>query len=74
MLDDDALLSKLNIIEQQIDNFDSTVVDTVDELLDFEINNTVYGALEKVRDDLSQYDFDAGMEKLTKIKASYFKN
>ena len=67
------MLSKFTLIAQQIDNFDSTVVDAVDELLDFELDVSVYQALEKIRDALSQYDFDAGEEQLAKIKASYFK-
>ncbi|TWX63424.1 PAS domain S-box protein [Colwellia demingiae] len=70
---DDVLLAQLIIIEHQIDNFDSTVVDTVDELLDFEIESSVYTTLEKMRDVLSQYDFDAGQALVEQIKASYFK-
>jgi CheY-like chemotaxis protein len=73
VIDDESLFSKINVIGQQIENFDSTVVDSVDELLDFELDNEVYTALEKIRDVLSQYDFEAGIEQLDKIKASYFK-
>lgn len=72
-IDDEVLLAQLIIIEQQIDNFDSTVVDTVDELLDFEIDLEVYKTLEKMRDALSQYDFDAGQALVDQIKTSYFK-
>ena len=71
-LDDEILLSKFNLIAQQIDNFDSTVVDAVDELLDFELDAEIYEALKKIRDALSQYDFESGEKQLTKIKASYF--
>jgi PAS domain S-box-containing protein len=74
LIDDDLLLSRLNNIEQQIENFDSTVVDAVDELLDLELDGAVYQALEKIKDALSQYDFDTGGEQLAKIKASYFKD
>ena len=73
VIDDETLLSKFNFIAQQIDNFDSTVVDAVDELLEFELTTEIFDALEKIRDALSQYDFDSGEKQLSKIKASYFK-
>ena len=73
VIDDEALLSKFNFIAQQIDNFDSTVVDAVDELLEFELTTEIFDALAKIRDALSQYDFDSGEKQLNKIKASYFK-
>jgi len=73
LIDDEVLLAQLIIIEQQIDNFDSTVVDSVDELLDFEIEPNVYKTLEKMRDALSQYDFDTGQALVVQIKTSYFK-
>lgn len=71
-IDDEALLIKLNAIEEQIESFDSTVVDSVDELLDFELSAALYKALEKTRDALSNYDFDAGEEQISNIKALYF--
>lgn len=73
VIDDETLLSKFTLIAQQIDNFDSTVVDAVDELLEFELTPEIFGALEKIRNALSQYDFDSGEKQLSKIKASYFK-
>lgn len=73
VIDDETLLSKFDFIAQQIDNFDSTVVDAVDELLEFELTTEIFDALEKIRDALSQYDFDSGEKQLSKIKASYFK-
>ena len=73
VIDDELLLSKLNHIAQQIDKFDSTVVDAVDELLEFELTTEIFDALEKIRDALSQYDFDSGEKKLSEIRTSYFK-
>jgi CheY-like chemotaxis protein len=70
----DVLLEKLNVIAEQIANFDSTVVDTVDDLLEFEHEISLIKALEKVRDSLSGYDFDTGEELLNNVKAVYFRN
>ena len=71
---EEALLAKLDVIGEQIANFDSTVVDAVDDLLDFEHENSLFKALEKVRNSLSGYDFDTAEEQLNKIKAVYFNN
>ncbi|MBU2893362.1 response regulator [Colwellia sp. D2M02] len=73
-LDNDTFIKQLNVIEQKIQNFDSTVVDSVDELLDFEFKQCVYGALEKLRNTLSEYDFDSGEAQLSEIKAMYHKS
>jgi CheY-like chemotaxis protein len=73
-LDHDCLIKRLDVIEQQIQNFDSTVVDSVDELLDFEFEQSVYEALEKIRNTLSEYDFDTGEEQISVIKAMYVRN
>ena len=68
-IDNKLLLDKLNAIEGKISNYDSTVVDSVDELLNYQFEALVSHNLEKMRDSLSQYDFDRGEEQLSKIKA-----
>jgi HPt (histidine-containing phosphotransfer) domain-containing protein len=73
ILDDDAFIKILNTIGQQIESFDSTVVDRVDELLDFKFEQDVYSALEKMRDTLSEYDFDTAEKQLININELYFK-
>ncbi|MGL1956839.1 MAG: response regulator [Colwellia sp.] len=71
-ISDEALREKFAFIGEQIENFDSTVVDAVDDLLDFELAESLVDGLEKVRDSLSQYDFDSGEEQLNKLKTDYF--
>ncbi|MBL4631704.1 MAG: response regulator, partial [Paraglaciecola sp.] len=73
LLDNAALLVKLNLIEQKIAKFDSTVTDAIDELLDFEIEPVAYRRLEQIRETLNQYDFDAGQALISQFKTSYFK-
>ena len=73
-INNETLLIKLNAAERQIADFDSIVVDTVDELLDFDIASDMYKSLEKLSSVLNQYDFDAGQELLNEIKKSYFKD
>lgn len=73
LLDNAALLVKLNLIEQKIAKFDSTVTDAIDELLDFEIEPVAYKRLEQIRETLNQYDFDAGQALISQFKTSYFK-
>jgi len=67
-ISDETLLMKLDMLSEQIENFDSSVVDTVDVLLELEFSESAYSALEKMRDSLNQYDFDAAEEQLNKIK------
>jgi signal transduction histidine kinase/DNA-binding response OmpR family regulator len=73
-LDEGALLVKLSAIEEQIENFDSTVVDAVDELLEFKFADSLTEVLEKMRYALSQYDFEAGQKLIIKIRTLYFNN
>ncbi|RJG48411.1 response regulator [Motilimonas pumila] len=54
------LEDKLQHIVAQIEMFDSTVVDSVDDLLDLGVTESVSQSLEKARTHLSEYDFDAG--------------
>jgi len=73
-LDDETLLAKLTAIEERIENFDSSAVDAVDELLEFDFIDSITDALEKTRYALSQYDFEAGQQQINKIRSSYFNN
>jgi len=67
-MSNETLLLKLDALNEQIDNFDSSVVETLDSLLEFTLNESVYNALEDMREPLNQYDFDAAAEQLSKIK------
>ncbi|MGL1956837.1 MAG: response regulator, partial [Colwellia sp.] len=67
-ISNEELKGKLTAIGEQIENFDSTVVDAVDDLLEFELVESLVDRLEKIRDALSQYDFDSGEEQLNKLK------
>lgn len=68
------LRAKLQDISDQVDNFDSTVVDTLDDLLACTLPEALIGALEKLREALNQYDFDAGEQQLNEIKTVYLAN
>ena len=65
---DDALLEKLDNIQTQIHNFDSTVADSVNELLEFDLTETLFESLEKLVDSLNQYDFDSGEAQVKTIQ------
>jgi len=67
-ISNETLLMKLELLSEQIENFDSSVVDTVDALLDLEFSESAYSALEQMRDSLNQYDFDAAEEQLSNVK------
>ncbi|MFA0011338.1 response regulator [Vibrio sp. 10N.261.46.E12] len=72
-LDNSTLLALLIEIKAQIDNFDSTVVDAVDNLLEFELASATYEALEEIREAVNQYDFDLGEEQIDKLIALHSK-
>ena len=72
-LDKSTLLALLIEIKAQIDNFDSTVVDAVDNLLEFELASATYEALEEIREAVNQYDFDLGEEQIDKLIALHSK-
>ncbi|MEZ9891935.1 PAS domain S-box protein [Vibrio lentus] len=72
-LDNSTLLAHLIEIKAQIDNFDSTVVDAVDSLLEFELASVTYEALEEIREAVNQYDFDLGEEQIDKLIALHSK-
>lgn len=62
------LAAKLSEIEEQIDMYDSAVVDTLDELLEAGITQELNQDIEQLRDVLSSYDFDTGAELFAQIK------
>jgi len=70
-LSEQALLAKLTLISEKIDNFDSTAVDAVDYLLDFALSAELHADLLKIREAVDQYDFDAGETLLNNIKKIY---
>lgn len=74
LLDDGVLLDKIQSIEMQINQFDSTGVDSVEQLLEFKIEPAVYQLLEKTSHALSQYDFDTAEALISQIKAFYLKS
>ncbi len=55
-------------IEEQIEMFDSTVVDTLDDLLEQSVAPELEQSFEQLREVLSNYDFDAGAERFEQIK------
>lgn len=55
-------------IEEKIEMFDSTGVDLLDDLLEHALEPGVVVQLERLREALSNYDFDAGAEILAEIK------
>ncbi|CAH0525356.1 response regulator [Vibrio hippocampi] len=57
----------LNRLSQQIEQFDSAAVETLDELFEHPLPETVKPLLEPLRDALSQYDFDQGEALLPQI-------
>lgn len=64
-----TLVAKLEEIALQIESFDSTVVDNVDELLELNIKEELVLALEGLRKSVNEYDFDAGEIQLAKIQS-----
>ncbi|WP_051484347.1 response regulator [Shewanella waksmanii] len=67
MLSHTELLSQLNLIAQQIDNFDSTVSDSVELLLEQPLSDEVEQALTKLLAKVSEFDFDAGEQLLNSL-------
>lgn len=70
ILDKQVLLVKLTSIGEQIENFDSTVVDSVDELLEHKLETDVVSAVEQIRTSLERYDFETGETQLAQVIAS----
>ncbi|MBQ4890396.1 response regulator [Shewanella sp. MMG014] len=66
-ISDEDLLVKLGSISEQIDDFDSTVGDSVELLLEQTITPELNGLLEALLVTLSEYDFDAASEQLKHI-------
>ncbi|WP_418114146.1 response regulator [Vibrio scophthalmi] len=58
----------LNTMKEKIDLFDSTVVDSLDEVLESDIDDWLKARLEQLREPLSSYDFDKGAEIIKQLK------
>ncbi|WP_286263787.1 response regulator [Thalassotalea atypica] len=63
-IDDPTLIEKLTILLTQIDMFDATAVDTIDELLEMNFDSAVHNTLSAIHSSLSLYDFSAGEEQV----------
>ncbi|MFM2587829.1 response regulator [Vibrio sp. TBV020] len=55
-------------LEEQIEMFDSSVVEVLDELLENKMDNELEAKIIQLRDVLSNYDFDSGSELVAELK------
>ncbi|WP_299568599.1 response regulator [uncultured Shewanella sp.] len=66
----EALLEPLKAIEAQIEDFDATVVDSVETLLEKELEASINQQLEALHSTLGEYDFEAAEAQIKHLIAT----